>query len=212
MPTIGINQVPPNIPRPTIWGDLGYAGGHVANQILMAYLTGGMSTGNGALAPKNIPNPQYGQTGSPGASFQLDNSNPYANSPLVQAQYNQLSQQQIAGIPQQQPGFMPTKPMLNSGQFDQLRKLQEFQQAQAQAPMDIQAKQNELKKQQQSLDPNSPLNQFLTAQAKNMLTRAQPGDLQSSGLYQSGDIIERGGKRWKIVGVDTDGMPLVEPE
>lgn len=34
----------------------------------------------------------------------------------------------------------------------------------------------------------------------------------SSSFYQVGDIVERAGKRYRIVGYDTDGMPMVDDE
>ena len=89
-----------------------------------------------------------------------------------------------------------------------------------QVPQQLQ--QLKLQQAQQQLNPQSPLNQFLVAQSRDMNSQAdqrnrqgQPADASASSassFYHEGDVLERSGKRYKIVGFDTDGMPLVEEE
>lgn len=80
-------------------------------QIALAVATKGMSS----IA--NIPNPGYGQTGSPGTSFSMAGANQNPLAPPSTARY----QAPTAGAP------YATKPMLNARQFDQLIKNQQYQ-------------------------------------------------------------------------------------
>ena len=72
--------------------------------------------------------------------------------------------------------------------------------------VDYLQRQANLQKTQQDLDPNSVSNLHLKA-ITDALNRPQ-----TNGFYQVGDVVERAGKRWRVVGTDTDGMPLVEEE
>ena len=132
---------------------------------------------------KNIPNPGYGQTGSPGTQFS-------------QPQPGQLSPPQI---PQQiKQGFAPrtpaspfaSQPMINTQQLGTLKDLQSLQTQQAQtALMNKRASQ-----------PPIDLKSLMGSQGG-----------ENTSIYQVGDVIDRDGKEYEVVGFDTDGMPLVEP-
>lgn len=170
-------------PQPeTKWyNDVGdYAGLNlkVMKDFLLAALTGQMAQGS-----QNIPNPGYGQQGSPGTQFS-------------QPQQGQLSPPQI---PQQiKQGFVPrtqaspfaSQRMINTQQLGTLKDLQSLQTQQAQtALMNKRASQ-----------PPLDLSSLMGSQGGN-----------NTSIYQVGDIIDRDGKEYEVVGFDTDGTPLVEP-
>lgn len=103
-------------------------------------------------------------------------------SPLEQAMI-----QQLGGAPNRQGGTVPLtyQPPTKWGfvpNIDQQIKQANLQQTQALAP-------------------------YYQAVTRQLTAPQQP-----SSVYQVGDILERGGKRYKIVGMDTDWMPLVEPD
>ena len=117
-------------PKLKWYQELGRTQGHVANMLLQALIgqMGGAS---------NIPNPGYGQTGSPGTQFS-------------QPQPGQLSPPQN---PQQiKQGFVPrtqaspfaSQPMLNKQQFETLQSLQTYQQNAAMAPLELKALQTKI--------------------------------------------------------------------
>ena len=137
---------------------------------------------------RNIPNPGYGQTGSPGTTFS-------------QPPPGQLSPPQN---PQQiKQGFVPRTPaspfasqrMINTRQLGTLKDLQSLQTQKAQsALMNRRANQ-----------PPFDLQSLMSSQGGGNL----PGNQAS--IYQIGDVIERDGQDYEVVGFDTDGTPLVEP-
>ncbi len=132
----------------------------MAASILLKALLAQAGAGGGPFAPKNIPNPSYGQTGSPGTSFSLAGANPNPLTPPSQTTY----QAPRAASP------YATQPLLNQQQFQTLANLQQYQQQQAMNPLEMQAKQLANQQTQKSLDPNSPLNQFLLSESKKMLS------------------------------------------
>ena len=152
--------------------------GDILKQALLAYITKGVS-----LIGNAIPNPGYGQQGSPGTQFS-------------QPQPGQLSPPQI---PQQiKQGFAPrtpaspfaSQPMINTQQLGTLKDLQSLQTQQAQtALMNKRASQ-----------PPIDLKSLMGSQGG-----------ENTSIYQVGDVIDRDGKEYEVVGFDTDGMPLVEP-
>lgn len=138
MPTvIGINQVPPNTPRPSLLSDAGYANGALTRDILLAVLTQGMS--QLGQNKQNIPNPAYGQTGSPGATFSQPPITPGTTSGIGMTP-RQDPQQLMRTVPPRQGAAFANQPMLNAQQFDILNKLQTYQQNAAQAPYDLASK------------------------------------------------------------------------
>ena len=167
--------------RPNTADYLGRGTGKILDLLLQAYLAG--KVGNiGSLAPKNIPNPGYGQTGSPGT--QLSQPPPGLLTPPQNPQ--QIKQ-----------GFVPRTPaspyasqrMINPQQLGTLKDLQSLQTQQAQtALMNKRASQ-----------PPIDLKSLMGSQGG-----------ENTSIYQVGDVIDRDGKEYEIVGFDTDGTPLVE--
>lgn len=147
---------------------------------------------------------------------------PGSQSPLEAAQIQQMggvpTQQGVMAHATQQPGtagiaYQPGThlglPIFAQQAMERQLQQQQLQQQAQQFPIHQQLDQMKLKEAQQALDPNAPMNQFLMAQASRM---RQNGGSGTGGFYQPGDIVERAGQRWKIVGFDTDGMPMVDPE
>ena len=112
-------------PKLKWYQEMGRTQGHVANMLLQALIA--QQTG-GAFAPKNIPNPGYGQTGSPGTTFS-------------QPQQGQLSPPQIPS--QAKAGFRTPTPaspfasqrMINTQQLGTLKDLQSLQTQKAQSAL-----------------------------------------------------------------------------
>ena len=195
MPVIGIDQVQREGVRPKWYSDFGYAAGgyHRANQdklidAILAAFTGGAYKGQ----QQTIPNPTYGQSTlpqlNPDVRLSQDQTPGFSLAPPQRPDLSRIT------TPAQPPIF-PNRPMLS---------LQDIQNAQAMAGV---------QKTQRELDPSSPLNQFLLSQARQMSqggtgSPSTPGQ----GFYEMGDVLERGGKRWRIVGFDADGTPLVAPD
>ena len=89
----------------------------VARDVLLQALTMGMYQGQGPMAPQNIPNPGYGQSGSAGTSFSPAGANQSPLAPPSTARYQ----------PPISPAPYSKQPMLNQSQFDRLIKNQEYQ-------------------------------------------------------------------------------------
>ena len=159
MPTvIGLNQVPPNTPRPTFhdyYGQLYGTAGRQLTDAVLAYLTSGAYQNN----QQKYPNPSYGQSSlptlNPDVTLQQASPplNPLAPPPNPQAVSRQFAQ------PAQPPLFPPTQPKISLRDIEAAQAVQRLRQTQQQM--------------QQQADLNSPLNQFLSAQAGQMRGNAQ---------------------------------------
>ena len=194
---VGVNEVSGGIPKNSWYNDLGRLWGRTTEKgvdALLAVVTAGMA--KGGQQPIQSPH-------NPGR-LQMPNGSSTPTSPGELEQIRKLggiptNQGQI--IPLGQPGatqpgganYLPPVPQTQD-QADFLKTLRD-------------------------IDPNSPINQERSA-AANILSRyinppgapspqPQPQGASSS-FYQSGDVITRGSQKFKIVGIDTDGMPLVE--
>src|SRR3990167_3332971 len=100
--------------------------------ILLNALVGQATGGGGAFAPKNIPNPGYGQTGSPGTTFSQPPPG-LLSPPQNPQQVKQGYRPPITGSP------YASQPMLNKQQFETLQSLQTYQQNAAKAPIELKA-------------------------------------------------------------------------
>jgi len=100
--------------------------------ILLNALVGQATGGGGAFAPKNIPNPGYGQTGSPGTTFSQPPPG-LLSPPQNPQQVKQGYRPPITGSP------YASQPMLNKQQFENLQSLQTYQQNAAKAPVELKA-------------------------------------------------------------------------
>ena len=185
MPVIGIDQVARELQRPSIWSDIGYGSGKNTRDLLMAILL--QQAGNVGQVP-TTPTPQ-----NPGTF----NFPPGSQSPLEAAQI-----QQMGGVPTRGQSFLSqstTQPGTGVSFIQPTR-------FGMRPDVDYLQRQATLQRTQQDLDPNSVPNLHLKA-ITDALNRPQ-----ASGFYQVGDVVERAGKRWRVVGTDTDGTPLVEEE
>ena len=189
-------------PRRRWYNDYGEAQGLTA-RLLLAMLSGGASGVPNLGKQPTTPTP-----GNPG-QIQFPSGASTTTSPLEQAMMSQLG-----GAPTRQGTIVPQG---QGGVTYQSPTRWGFQ-----PPIAQQLQQLKLQQAQQQLNPQSPLNQFLVAQSRDMNSQAdqrnrqgQPADASASSassFYHEGDVLERSGKRYKIVGFDTDGMPLVEEE
>lgn len=159
--------LPTSQPRQTFWDNFGSIEGTMTKQavdVLLAALTKGAYQGGGPLASKNIPNPNYGASSAsslmPGASLSADTGG------LMTPPQNP---QQIRSQSFTRPTVPPfaTQPMLNAQQFQALQDLQKYKQLQSMN------------------DPNSPTNQFLTAQAQRMSANAHPSQSEGNNALAS---------------------------
>src|SRR3990167_5785121 len=117
-------------PKLKWYQEMGRTQGHVANLLLQAMIAQ-QTGGGGAFAPKNIPNPGYGQTGSPGTTFSQPPPgmlSPHQNPQQIKQGYRPP----ITGSP------YASQPMLNQQQFDILQNLQTYQQNAANASLERQ--------------------------------------------------------------------------
>ena len=220
MPVIGIDQVPANVPRPTGWDWFGQAVGQ--NQralldVLIAALGGKSGSGIGQVPTQ--PTPQ-----NPGQlTFPSGASTP--TSPLEMAQIRQMG-----GVPVRNDGRFAFNPSGAQGPgggntlfADTLRSFPnlagdilplgkggvEYTQPTRWGMLpnlERQKTQAEIDKLQGDIALNQQLGGYYDAAGKNLNPPSKP-----QGFYQIGDVLERRGKRWKIVGLDTDGTPLVDP-
>ena len=140
MPTvIGLNQVPPNTPRPTFhdyYGQLYGTAGRQLTDAVLAYLTSGAYQNN----QQKYPNPSYGQSSlptlNPDVTLQQASPplNPLAPPPNPQAVSRQFAQ------PAQPPIFPPTQPKISLQDIQVaqvMQKIREAQQAQQIAPYEL---------------------------------------------------------------------------
>ena len=186
MPVIGIDQVPRNLQRPSFWSDLGYGAGSLQRAILLALVGGGAGGRIGQVPTQPTPKNPGQLTFPSGATTRT--------SPLEMAQI-----QQMGGVPTQQ-GITPLQPGgVTYQQPTRWGMLPNLERPKSQA---------EIEKLQQDIALNKQLGGYYDAAAQSL---NQPSTPTTKGFYQPGDILERRGKRWKIVGLDTDGMPLVDP-
>jgi len=194
MPTvIGTQQVSGKIPQNKWYNDLGRITGRVGEKaldaLLAAYTAGAAKGGQQHVKPYGSPDPS-----SPGSlQFPSGASTPISHDELAQLQgYVGGPGSTLAGG----VNYVPPPPQT----MDQLKYLQGLQ----------------------DLDPNSPQNYVKTQQANyysqlpdimkgSAMAPPIPQSQQPQSFYQSGDIVTRGNKQFKIVGVDASGMPLVEP-
>ena len=192
------HTLPQGYPRNRWYNDLGSITGAVAKLLMAKWLGGDFQR---TQSPASVT-PQ-----TPGTlSFPSGASTP--TSPLEMAQI-----QQMGGVPTTRGDIEP----LSSGgsvgaTYNPPMKWETVQKIIN--DLNVQQAQADLQKQQQALDPNSVENKYRQAYT-GYLNRIPSESTQNPAqqtFYKEGDIIERGGKRWKIVGTDTDGMPLVEPE
>ena len=160
MPVIGIDQVPRNIARPSIWGDLGYMQGYQANKAvdaLLAALLGGQGGGFGQVP--TTPTPQRPGT----LTFPSGATTPTSSLEMAQLQ-------QMGGVPSRQGEIAPFgqpgtgQPSTGGVQYTQPTRFG------MRPDVDFQLRQAQLQKAQQDLDPNSPVNQYL----KSLTAANQP--------------------------------------
>jgi len=118
-------------PKLKWYQEMGRTQGHVANLLLQAMIAQ-QTGGGGAFAPKNIPNPGYGQTGSPGTTFSQPPPG-MLSPPQNPQQVKQGYRPPITGSP------YASQPMLNKQQFETLQSLQTYQQNAAKAPIELKA-------------------------------------------------------------------------
>lgn len=183
MPTvIGINQVPPNIPRSTFWDYTGQLGGSIADKILQAYLASQGGGGN-MFGPKTSvtqPTQQY-----PGTFNFPPGSQSPGEAQQIAAMGGVPTQQggQTLSRATQQPGtgvtFRPDQ--VNTQKLINDLKIQQMQSELQSAPYDLQAKQAEIA--------------YKKSQAASMTPEFQANLLrQFQGLAPNGSASQSGGQ------------------
>jgi hypothetical protein len=144
MPTVitGGQILPQGYAKNSWYNDLGAIGGHTADLILRAYLAS--QGGAGAFQKKDIPNPGYGQMGSPGATFSQPQPLPGTTSGIgmTPRQSPQQIKPQVAPRP---ASPFANQPMINQNQLEQLARLQAYQRQNDPAMLDLERREAEAK-------------------------------------------------------------------
>src|SRR3990167_7354200 len=135
---IGINQVPPNVPRPSIWSDIGYGSWKNTRDLLLAILSGGtyrpgqVSTSPTARNPGTFNFPPGSQSPGEAAQIQQLGGVPTRGQPFL----SQATQTPGGGVSYTQPTRLGFKPDLDY-LLNQM-KVQQASQEMANAPLEKQ--------------------------------------------------------------------------
>lgn len=138
MPTIGIDQVPPNRVRPKLYEDIGYGQGSLLRAILQAMAGGGLGGGG------------FGQVPTGQSTLNLPGDGTATPGPGLQQQINS--------------GQLPQ--LVAQGQFPSGTTATQQTRLGMRPNLDYQIKQQQLAKAQQDADPNSPMNVYIRSLAQ----------------------------------------------